>query len=218
MIANSVHSIQKIGNTRVLPTLPDGVTAYIPQSIQFGRSNTGTVICGKLVDFGSLNVGTDTFTDGVAMPTITELNVSRATHSLVFIEVTTVLSGAAGSITITYVDQDGNTAETNTARALTTSSAVGSCGIMDLNVADVGARDITAAARTSGTMTGVVNFWGLVPICAFTSAGNLMLAAKSLLANNLNITRLGAGDRIAFFEFGNTATFGSMGMISYIGE
>jgi len=218
ILTNSLFYCMRIGDTKILPTLPTGVTAYIPQNVSVAITTVGSWLCGKLVYLGELNIGTNTFTDGNAMPTITELGVSRASHSAILCEVTTALDANAGSITVTYVDQDGNSAETTTAQAFVVSSVVGSVGLIVLNAGDVGVRDITSAARSSGTMTGVATFWGIIPFGFLTCNLSSQVSSKSFLANGFNIVRLGAGDRVGGFAFGATTTRALLGSITYIGE
>lgn len=158
-------SLQRVGRTKALPSsLPTGVAGFIPTRFTVS-SATGTALwLVRLVDMGSLDISSNTFTDGSAMPTVTELNTSRALPGIVLVEVTTVLNATPGSLSITYTDQSGNTAA-NTAQAMTASSAVGSMGIVNFNAGDTGAVDITTAARTGGTTpTGVVKFWGVIPV------------------------------------------------------
>ena len=169
-------SWQKVGDTKAFPSsLPSGVSGFIPTRATITSSNNlGTCWLVRLVDLGSLNISTNTFTDGNAMPTVTELNTSRAMSGIVLMEVTTVLNATPGNLQITYTDQDGNTAESNTAQAFAASAAVGSIGVVNLNSGDTGVRDITNAQRTAGTTpTGVIKLWGVIPVAMMmnTSAG-----------------------------------------------
>lgn len=80
-------------------------------------------------------------------------------------EVTTVLSGTAHNLGITYVDQDGNTAEANTNVAVRTSSAVQTIlftapqWMHILNSPDMGVRYLTNINQSTITsVTGVSSF------------------------------------------------------------
>lgn len=205
------------GYSRTLPTLPSGVTAYIPTRVSLIGSATYAYMLCKAINMGSLDLATPTFTDGAAFPTVTELGVSRQTSGAIFMEVTTALNSAPGSITVTYVDQDGNTAETTTAQALAASSVTGSAGWILLNSPDWGVRDITTATRTGGTTpTGVVKFWGLIPIAFLTSVSGFDF--RNLLTHSFNPIRLGAGDNIRLFGWSGNPGKTVLGDIFYIGD
>ena len=225
LLAAPTTNCQRCGYTRNMPSpLPSGVTAYIPTKIAVhwaGADILRGLLVAKMISLGSLNIATPTFTDGSAMPTVTELGVSRSLSSAILAEVTTVLNATPGSLTVTYVDQDGNTAETTTADALTASAAVRSCAFVKLNSPDWGARDITAASRTGGTTpTGAIQFWGLIPImfvsCNSAQAPNY--AHENLLLQHFNPARLGAGDRVGCFVMGATATKCVQGDIFIVGD
>lgn len=158
-------NLQRVGRTKALPSsLPTGVSGFIPTRLTMSSSQGTALWAVKLVDLGSLNISTNVFTDGSAMPTVTELNTSRSLPGIVLAEVTTVLSATPGNLSITYTDQSGNTAATS-AQTISGSAAVGSIGMVVLNAGDIGAVDITTAARTGGSSpTGVFKFWGVIPI------------------------------------------------------
>lgn len=212
---------QNPSGMRTLPTLPTGVTAYIPTAVSLSATTITGYLVAKAIDLGSIDISgaSGTFTDGSAMPTMTELGTSRTTCSGVIAEVTTQLGTVPGSLTITYVDQDGNAAETTAAKSLTASALVGSCGYMFLNTGDTGVRDITDATRSGGTTpTGVIKFWGVVPI-AFISTGSIDLAEKlNLITQFFNPIRLGAGDVIRVFAPITAAPKRVWGKIDFVGE
>ena len=221
-LANNQFSIQKIGFTKNLPTLPSGVTNYICTRMFIACSvfDVGFLFA-KIIDFGNLNIAGPTFTNGVAMPTVTELGASNQIASAVLVEVTTALNATPGSLQITYVDQDGNTAEANTAQAMTASSVKNSVGWAILNGTDWGVRDITGATRTGGTSpTGVVQFWGLIPLAFMgtgqTSAG--ITPVENLLTSGFNPVRLGGGDVLAGFCTSSTSVRGLFGSLYFVGD
>ena len=88
------------------------------------------------------------------------------------LEVTTVMSATATNLTVTYVDQDGNTAEAATAVALTVSSAVNRIPLptprysVALNGSDTGLRNVTNI-QSSGANTGAANMFIGHPIAVF---------------------------------------------------
>ena len=208
-------SAQRRGSMKAMPTLPSGVTGYIPTRIS--TEGLAGVLIAKLINLGSLSLATPTFTDGVAMPTVTELGVSRVMASAVLMEVTTGFNATPGSITVTYVDQDGNTAETTASMTLTVSAIAQSVNTVVLNAGDWGVRDITNATRTGGTTpTGVIQFWGLIPLSHMLPLGNPL--GDSLLGAFPRIIKLGAGDVIGFFGWNQTATGAIFGDIYFVGD
>jgi hypothetical protein len=86
-------------------------------------------------------------------------------------EITTALSATAHNITVTYVDQDGNTAEAATAYAAPVSAVVNRSPtvagqwFVPLNSPDTGARYLTNIAQSTITsVTGVTSWWIAHPI------------------------------------------------------
>ena len=222
-----VLSMQKGPESKAMPSpLPTGVTAYIPTRYCMLSFNSGdcSLLIAKLVDLGSLDISGPTFTDGSSMPTITECGVSRVTSSAVIAEVTTAFSATPGSYTITYVDQDGNAAETTSSVALTGSALVGSCSPVALNTGDTGVRDITAATRTGGTTpTGVMKFWGVIPLTILPMPAGTANSASAWMSQDLvqgafNPYRLGAGDIVGGIYLDSTAVRASIFEGFYIGE
>jgi hypothetical protein len=151
----------------------------------------------KLVDLGSLNISTNTFTDGSAMPTVDELGTNRVMAGAVIMEVTVALNATPGSITITYTDQDGNASQTSTSQALAASAAIGSIGNLQLATGDYAVRDISAAARTGGTTpTGTIKFWGIIPVGMVYSAGAGAGETVDLVTNSFALVPLGTSDQL----------------------
>ncbi len=209
---------------RSLPgTLETGVTAYIPTEI-FAHTSTnqgGGIIVGELINFGSLNISTNTFTDGSAMPTRTIFNTSTAMCSPIFMEVEVALNATPGTLVVTYVDQNGNTAEASTSHTLTASAIPGSTSTVVLNTTDWGARDVTNAVRSAGTTpTGTIRFWGIVPI-AIVPEGNgtagLSVGGSIDLLNSGIVRRLAAATVIGGFRQ-TTGAMAELMLINYVGD
>jgi len=81
-------------------------------------------------------------------------------------EITTALSATAHTVTVTYVDQDGNTAEAAAAYSAAVSAVAGRCNtpagtwFVTLNAGDTGARYLTNIAQSTITsVTGVSTFF-----------------------------------------------------------
>lgn len=215
---NSIPS-QMLCNTKAMPSsLPTGVTSFIPvYAASLSSTNNISFLIAKLINLGNLNIGTNTFTDGSAMPTVTELGASNVTSSMIFCEVTTALNATPGNLTVTYVDQSGNTAEAAAAFAMPASAPAKSGFFVPLNSTDSGAQDITTAAQSAGTTpSGVVKFWGVLPIC-FSAAGAIGFTADMLL-RNFNIVKLGINDVIGVIGAGSTAVKAGRGEIFFVGD
>ncbi len=200
----------------VLPTLPGGKTYYAPKSLEFSSSVARSFIVARLTSFGSLNIATPTFTDASAAPTRTEGGVSRQIPSAVLMVVTTGLNATPGSFTITYQDQDANTAETTASVALTASAIAGTAAFVNLKTPDWGAIDITAATRTGGTTpTGVIEFFHVDPVCMVNIPVAGMVEKKNFFTDYAYLHQFAAGDKIAFIGMGN-AVGGIQGKITYV--
>jgi hypothetical protein len=185
--------------TMLPPSLPGGVTDYFIASA-FLTSTIGIqpAMLAKLVNFGSLNISTNVFTDGSTMPNVAELgNAAAIVAGPVFMEVTTILNGTPGSITITYTNQAGTGGQVSVSQALTATTPVRVGGMITLAAGDTGVRDITAAARTGGTTpTGVIKFYGVIPIGMFGPFQNSSLTMRNLLTSGFHPYKVGASDEI----------------------
>lgn len=225
VLAGSTAVAGIFGMLRPMPgSLPTGVTKFIPNSVTFavGLGSTQGLIIGRLVRLGQLDISGPTFTADAttsgAMPTITELNVSRQVHSALFIRVKTALNATPGSITVTYVDQDGNASETTSAAALTASCAVGTTALVTLNTGDTGVRSISTATRTGGTTpTGVVEFYGFIPWKILPGLGSALATELTYGPGFANIS-LGAGESLGIINWGLTTARTICGYITYIGD
>lgn len=213
---------QRAGITRAMPSsLPSGVSGFIPTKVTFSSSpNLLGVWLVKLIDLGSLNISTNVFTDGNSMPTVTEMNTSRVQSGAVIMEVTTALNATPGSITITYTDQDGNSGQTSTSQALGASAVVGSIGNLQLASGDYAIRDISSAARTGGTTpTGVVKFWGIVPITMAYSVAVGNGETVDLLTTSFAPQLLGTNDQMYVLVGTTTAANDvTQGIIHLVGD
>jgi hypothetical protein len=207
--------------TKTIPTLEAGVSAYIPTAITANTNTASTsVLVGRFVELGSLDIATPTFTDGSTMGTRTVGGLSYNVSGILVVEVTTALSASPGNFTVTYVDQDGNAAETTTSRSFGASAPIGSSAFHTLNTDDYAVQDITTATRTGGTTpTGVVKFWG-VEIIALLEGKTIQtsVAKADLLNDGLNLVRLGSGDVVRAIWLHATAAGRVIGDITYVGD
>jgi hypothetical protein len=219
LLPNFAQSIQY---RYTVPTMPSGVSAFIPSEIDLASSTlNGYFTVAKAINLGSLNISTNVFTDGSSMPTVTELGVSRVVAGGMIAVVEVALNATPGSLSVTYVDQDGNAAEASPVTAMTASSTVESGGVVPLNSPDWGVRDVTTAARTGGTTpTGTVRFYGLIPIGCIQGNGSSNQSAVSIapLGLDFNPIRLAAGDLVIVMQAQLTAARAIVGSLQFIGD
>ena len=130
-------------------------------------------------------------------------------------EVTTTLSANNHTVTITYVDDAGNTAEAASAYTQAQSTAVnqfwaanaGQTWFVPLNSGDRGLRYLTNIAQnTTASVTGVQNFWighmlGIVP-CPIANVAFVLDGINSAF----NLVRIYDDACIAFFNMPATGT------------
>jgi hypothetical protein len=160
------------------------------------------------VSHNSANVaitGVPTRYQGGALPDL------PAAGSFISARVTTVLDATAHNVTITYVDQDGNTAEAGAALAARVSSAVDTIPFTTprwfytLNGADMGVRKVTNWA-TSGANAGVSDlFLGhILAICPMLAA-NLPFILDGI-NSAFNLVQIQTAACLAFMEYFMPAT------------
>lgn len=216
--------MQRCGDTRAMPALPSGVTGYIPTHVMIcssANSQLGLLVC-KAVNLGTFDIGNTTvgtFTDGSAMPQQKVFNAaSTYIPSAVLVELTTATAGTQTSITVTYVDQDGNTGNTTSFTPIP-SAVAGSVAMLQLSGTDWGVRDITAVARSaSAGPTGVLKFWGIIPISFTTSALAGVPMVDNLLTSGINLVELGAGDGIKTFIMGQSSAKTMLGELYFVAD
>lgn len=191
-----------LGYMEALPSLPSGVTAYIPTRCVYALHATPVSLAvARLTNMGSIDISgaSGTFTDGNAAPTVTECGVSRQRALSLWVEPEVALSSLPGLLSVTYVDQSGNAAEATAVQTLTASAALRGFGPIVLNQPDTGVLDVTAATRSGGTTpTGTLRFWGIdtIAMLQLPNDGGQQLDCEDFLMRAFNPIRLGAGDII----------------------
>lgn len=198
-------------------TMPSGVTGFrLVNASLYSSIQTAFYFLVKLVGLGTFVAGTG-FTDGVAMPSVTEGNTSRTIHSALLLEVQTAGTGTL-TITVDYTDQDGN-ASTTPAQALTAAATAYSCGFLPLATNDWGVRDVTGVTRTVGTGTGTFKLWGVVPMGMFNTVHQTVGVQSNLnfLTDTPTPPLLSAGDNLHII--GSLLTVrGLKGVLTFVGE
>ena len=201
---------------RALPSLPGGKTYFVPTNLELSSSIARTFTIAKLTLMGELEIGTPTFTDSSAAPTITEGGVSRQIPSSVLCVVTTALNATPGNMSITYVDQNNNAAEATAAIALGASAVVNSAAFLNLTSPDWGVLDLTAGTRTGGTTpSGTIKFYHCLPLYTFP----VPVVGEAIKINFLTdlgiLHKMVAGDQLSVIT--SLVTAGAVvGTISYV--
>lgn len=138
--------------------VPTGAIFW-PTRTQSTVTTAGTrTLIGHGLWMGSFNLSTNQLTDGWSV-------ASPRHFGRLFGCVTTVMSATATNVTVTYVDELGNGAQSSVATTFASSSPVGNCFEILLaattgQMRDVGIRDITAVSDTAAP-TGVIELYGM---------------------------------------------------------
>lgn len=213
--------VHRYATVEVVPgSLETGVTAYIPLEINFNITNAVPMFIGEMFNMGNLNLATNTFTDGVAMPTRTQGGASNQTWSPVIMEFTNSAGGNAtpGNVTVTYTNQSGTGSKSSGSMALGASAPQGSGSFMVLASGDTGAQDITAAVQSGGTTpTGTITFWGFLPIDMISPVAQSIGGATALIPQGI-IARLGTSTQLLVWGMNSTAAGRVSGWVNCVGD
>lgn len=141
-------------------------------------------------------------------------------------EITTALSATAHNLTITYVDDAGNTAEAATAYAAPVSAVAGRTPLVagnwfvPLNSGDIGARYLTNIAQSTITsVTGVSNWWVGHPISMMPFPVANVPFVLDGINSAFNLQRIYDDACLAFYtpQIASTGTITYTGMIQVVG-
>lgn len=180
-----------------IASLPSGVTAFIPTCLHhFNRNgNSISTIFGVEILLGSINLATNTFTDGAAMPTVTELGVaSQVTASSVMVRVKNTTNSSPGTVTMTYTNQDGTTSRSVALDALS-SAPVGSMIFQSsMQSTDWGVRDVTNLVQSGGSSpSGEIEVIGLIPLgTLFSGINDVTMGFLDFLCQDFNLIKMDA--------------------------
>jgi hypothetical protein len=134
--------------------------------------------------------------------------------SFVSSRVTTIRAANANQITLTYKDQDNNTAEAAAAIAMVSAGAVGrpatgggqGVWAIPLNSGDTGVYEITNVNYNTATSTGVIEWvhgYPLAILPAYTANLGYLLDG---INSAFNLVQIQTDACLAFFEFAKTGT------------
>lgn len=143
--------------------------------------------------------------------TLTRYNGTNAAGNFLSGRVTTVLGAGAHTITVTYVDQDGNAAEAGTAQAVRVSSAVNTTPLTQpqwfytLNSPDTGMRNLTNIALSAAS-TGNVDWFIGHPLAILpTPLANVPFILDGI-NSAFNMEEIKTDACLAFMEYYKGAT------------
>lgn len=202
-------TIQRYPETITAPSVGTGLTGMYLPWIRMAPAAAATLsfmVCALEYDLGNISIATGTFTDGDAMPNKAVAGSSVQTATLLMMAaISTVLTGTAPALTITYTDQNGGTGNT-ASPTIPAAAAINSAFLLNPHLAsgDTGVQDITACTKNGGT-TGVVSFKGLLPLAMFPTSTLSSAGAPSfdILSAEFPMFKVEPGEKIAFYKFGS---------------
>lgn len=184
-----------------------GVTGAYLTYCKMTQSNSATVaVAGLEVDLGTLTVSTNTFSSGSAMPTKTIEGSSITTASMITLLVATAnVTATTPVVTITYVDQDGNSGQTCT-MTLPTNPIVGTAFYMQPHLAngDTGVRSVSNISISTGS-AGTFKVYGLIPQAWNQNSGGSAGNTIGALTTPFPMVPFAASESIGFYHFGTTS-------------
>lgn len=199
--------VRTLNSFITLPSLPSGVSKYRPTFLTSVGNGTISNIFGKIIELGNLNISTNTYTTTATMPTRRELGTNAVQMwSPLLCVVTTVLNALPGTLNINYTDQGGSAGTTSI--ALTASGSVGTACFANLATGDIGVQAVTNTTNRSGgtTPTGVITFYGILPLDVGVTNIASTGVGRNLITTNFAMLELGAGDKIGMIKINSNAT------------
>lgn len=200
------------------PTLPGSTSGYLITEVTPITSLTATwYTFGELVKLGTLDLnggGGGSFTGAAALPTRTELGTSNALDSMLICEVNTALSATPGTFTVTGLDDSGNSVTSATITPAN-SSAIGSASIINPPSGSNAWRSLTAAS-TTGTGTGKMDFWGIIPISSHSAMPTVSITDD--LVNNGRIIKIGASKTLGAFLWASQSASATKIYVNILGD
>jgi hypothetical protein len=185
-----------------------GISGFIATNVWGfnGAAATG-MFFGLEYELGSLAVSSNTFTDGVPMPTKTVRGASITTAaSLVFAVATVAVTSTTPTLTITYTDQDGTTGNT-ASLTLPTSPAINTGFYVTPHLAsgDTGMRDVTNISISTGT-AGTIKVYGVLPLMISQQPVSPLATVLNCMSAPLVPYLIEPNEYIGAYRFGATAS------------
>lgn len=220
-LANSV-TVQRIGNSKAMPSvLPNGVTGFIPTRFSMAAAQAGVFGIGKFIQLGIIDMSAgagSTPTGRNNMPTQTVGNTSYDMQSPVFMEVTTVLTGAAPTLTLVYKRSSGDGNQTSAAQTVAATAAINSGGFFKLNTGDSGVYNIQTYTPNAA-QTGIIKLWGFIPFSMVNiESANVSNSMPLLFGGSFSLVKLGASDQVSGLMYINNTAKGILGTIDFLGD
>lgn len=191
-VANIANSLWDVGAVPAAGTVT-AATEYTPTNTTTGGLRQADAGGGDTLHFvGATIVGTvaantlllvdryyyyvhNIATQSPALSSVaSRLQSTACKSSFIHAFVTSALGGTPGTYQVTYMDQDGNTDEANTAASLVAASiarrfpfaaSVGNGWFLPFNAGDTGARKLTQITQSVSTGTGQIDVGLSKPIC-----------------------------------------------------
>jgi hypothetical protein len=140
----------------------------------------------------------------------TRYTLTAAKGNFAFLEVTTQLSNTAHNITVTYVDQDGNTAEAAAALAAIPASVVTRIPhvpyYIPLNSGDTGMRNVTNITMSAALAAGVSNLVMCHPLAWLPCPVANSMMVMDGINSAFNLVEVKTGACLAFLEIKGVAS------------
>jgi hypothetical protein len=204
-------------------SLGTGVTGAWLTKCEMASNSAGVgLICALEYILGTLTVATNSFADGVVMPTKktvingTTANIVTATQRC-FLVVTTTLTAATPVITITYTNQAGTVNRTATL-TLPTNTLINSAYDITphLQSGDTGIQDITGISTNTGS-AGVLKIYGLLSLSE-SVVGSFSAYSIHPLNTPKPLWLMEAGEVIGFYTMGSVAQNTVIACLSAVAE
>jgi hypothetical protein len=215
-------TIQRYPNPLVMPSAyGSGVTGAILTHAKMAESaaQTGPVILGVEYSLGDLAMSTNTFTDGVVMPSKTIRGTSVQTATIFpLLMAATALTATTPVITITYKNQAGAGSKTATL-TLPTNAALDSCFSIAPHLAagDTGIQDITGLSKSAGT-AGTLRVLGVLILAVLPVGLSGPAMMPSPLAAPFPNYPIEAGATIAMYRVGSKVASTAIAALGFIGD
>jgi len=222
--ANSGYvTSQRFPTAMTMPAMTSVSTFYLTHFRAVSSQAPVILLLADEYLLGTLNTGTNAFTDGVAMPSklIEGASTQTATQLAVAV-VSTALGASTSALTITYTNQGGTANQTAT-MTLPNSSAVNSAFMIDPHLAtnDTGIQDVTSLSVAT-TFTGVVKIYGLIVLGLAAQGTGAASSSQAIGLDCLSAPifpwPVAAADALGFYSFGTANAMDVVATIAGIGD
>lgn len=214
-------SIQKLENTfRMMPSFGTGVTGALLTSIYTNISTaTRQMVCGIEYELATIDMNTGSASFAETMPNKVILGDTIQTASLfTLMVVTSSVTATTPTMSITYVNQNGDTGRT-ASLVLPTSPTVRSCFQVNphLQSGDTGIRSVTGLTKSAGT-AGTIKIYGILPLAIVNCSATSFSSSVGLFNTNLPKYPIAASENIGFYLINTTTTCSLLVKMGFTGD